>query len=414
MRKIVLGALLGFLAACGSKSNTSHPDTIVVIPDAPAPGVCNPIMQSGCDTGQKCTWVRVAASTSSQIGQLGCVPDGTVDVNGACTYGAAGAQTGYDTCKKGLICLASSRTDMAAGTCATICDTTAAAGATGACATNYACGLYYHYFENTGDPAQTVGLCDPTCHPLTQKRDYDSTSASGDHCGAPLDAGGNPTKACNGLPAGAGVASHFTCSSVLDPTKKSDAIAYDASIGGVALNACAAGYIPLLYDNSTDAAAQDQMKVICVAFCQPAETDSANKAMAGGATPYTCAAAGAAAPHECRYWWFLEGDTSGAATMSEFSNGLGYCFNYTNYSFDGSKLHPPQANPTGQPSCTTQSSTAKTWDAGTGGAQTIPDNLYWGCAPEPTMFTGGKNTRIQHAPSVFRPLLSAEQLKTAD
>ena len=412
MRKIVLGALLGFLAACGSKSSNTKPDTIVVIPDSPTSGVCDPVAQTGCATGEKCTWVRVAASTSSQIGQLACVQDGTVDVNGACTYGAAGMATGFDNCKKGLICLASSRTDMAAGTCATICDVTAASGAAGACATNYACGLYYHYFQNTGDPQTNTGLCDPTCHPLTQKRDYDQAA----DCGAPRDASGNPTKACNGLPAGAGAASHFTCSSVLDPTKKSDAIAYDSSIGGVALNECAAGYIPLLYDSTTAAIAQDQMHVICVAYCQPSETDSANKANANGDPAHTCAAAGATGPaHECRYWWFLEGDTSGAATMSEFSNGLGYCYNFANYYYDDTKLHPPGTNTMHtDPSCTTLSASAMTFDAGTGGTQTVPDNLFWGCAPEPTMFTGAKGQRFAHAPSPFRPLLNAPQIKNAD
>jgi hypothetical protein len=407
MRKIVLGALMfGLFTACGG-GKSSNPDAPkIVIPDGSGSGgICDPIMQSGCATGEKCTWVRVAASTSSQVGQLSCVADGTVDVNGACTYGAAGATTGYDNCKAGLICLASSRTDMAAGTCASICDTTAATGATGACAANYACGLYYHYFENTGDPAQTTGLCDPTCNPLTQKRDYDS----GANCGAPLDANGAATKACNGLPAAAGETSHFTCSSVLDPTKKSDAVAYDASIGGIALNACAAGYIPLLYDSSASAAAQDQMHIICVAFCLPGETDSTAKANANGVAPNTCAAAGAAAPHECRYWWFLEGDANGAANMSQWSNGLGYCFNYTNYTYDGTMLHPPRTATENQPSCTALSPTTKTFDDPTmGGMQMIPDNEFWGCAPEATMFT--KGTRPTHAPSPFRPLLNAQQM----
>ncbi len=101
--------------------------------------------------------------------------------------------------------------------------------------------------------------------------------------------------------------------------------------------------------------------------------------------------------------------------MSEFSNGLGYCYNYVNYYYDSTKLHPPGTDTmVPDPSCTALSATAMTFDAGTGGTQTVPDNLFWGCAPEPTMFTGGKGQRFAHAPSPFRPLLSAQQLKTAD
>src|ERR1700690_3633260 len=91
MKKLAFGALVaGLLAvvACGgSKSNNNTPDAVVIVtqPDA-AVTTCNPIAQTGCQTTEKCTWIRVAASASSQIGQLGCVPTGDKLLNGTCTW----------------------------------------------------------------------------------------------------------------------------------------------------------------------------------------------------------------------------------------------------------------------------------------------------------------------------------------
>jgi hypothetical protein len=406
MRNIAIGALMaGLLVACGSKSS-SHPDGPMIMTtdaagDAMAAG-CDPVAQTGCDNGQKCTWVRLQATDATQTGVKACVPDGTVPLNGACQWGAAGASTGYDNCTKGNICLASSRKDKATGTCLGICDQTALAGAAGACPTNYACGGYVNFFYNMNDPATNVGLCDPTCDPLSQTRDYDKAA----HCGGPLDANNQPTKACIGLPSSDATPSQFTCGSVLDPTKTGDVSAYDATLGGVFLNSCAAGYIPLLYDNTADAKAKNQMGVICVAYCKPAPTSSTATTMSGGASPYTCAAAGTGGTHECRYWWFLE---SSMTPVSAASNGVGYCFNYKNYTFDGSMLHPPQGTSVPEPSCTTLSATAMTFDAkSAGGTQSIPDNLFWGCGEAPTMFTGGG--RPASAPSIFKPLLSNDKV----
>ncbi|HTJ44676.1 MAG TPA: hypothetical protein VL463_21370 [Kofleriaceae bacterium] len=420
MRKLAFGALLaGLLVACGSKSN-SHPD-VQINPnidagfDAPMAQVCNPVAQSGCDAGEKCSWVRIQATATTQIGQLGCVPDGSVAVNGSCTWGAAGAATGYDNCVKGNICLASSRTDKATGVCLGICDTTAAAGAAGACATNYACGRYVNFFQNAGDPATTTGLCDPTCDPLTQKRDFDAGSASGDHCGGPLDANQKPTKTCIGFPSSDANPSDFTCGNVLDATKTAGTYAYDTTLGGVFANSCAAGSIPLLYDNTASAQAQDEMKILCVAYCKPADTSTAATTQAGGISPNTCAAAGTGGSHQCLYWWGLEYDSSGNPTpKNKWSDTLGYCFDYTNYTYDGTSLHPPRTATEPHPDCTKLSNTAKTFDDPTmGGQQTDPDNVFWGCGPDPNPFT--KTGKGAHAPQVFRPLVSADQMmKSAD
>jgi hypothetical protein len=408
MRNIAFGALLaGLLVACGgNKSN--KPDAVVSIIDASIDGgggACDPVAQTGCMTGQKCSWVRIAASASSQVGTLACVQDGTVALNGACTWGAAGSSTGYDNCTKGLICLASSRKDMATGTCSTICDTTALSGAAGACPTNYACGKYVNFFSNTGDPSNNIGLCDPTCDPLAQTRDYDSAA----HCGGPLDTNNQPTRECNGPPGGGGQPSQFTCTSVLDPTKIGGSFAYDATLGGYFLNSCAAGFMPLLYDSTADAGMD--MKVICVGFCQPADTSIESHPNPGGVAPNTCAAKGTGGTHECKYWWTLEFDQSGnPGKYTKWSNGLGYCFDYTQYTYDGTMYHPPTSAMTPEPACATLSSVNSTINpTANGGTQTDPDAMFFGCMAEPPSFTGGTAPRTVHSP--LQPLLGDHQMK---
>ena len=70
--------------------------------------------------------------------------------------------------------------------------------------------------------------------------------------------------------------------------------------------------------------------------------------------PYTCPAAGAAAPHECRYWWWLQNTTS-ASFPDALSNTMGFCIDYTKYTGDKTG-----AGTTPYPSCTALSATAHT------------------------------------------------------
>jgi hypothetical protein len=81
-------------------------------PCPPPPVVtCDVLAQTGCMTGQKCSWI----DDSATAGHIGCAPDGTVALGGACAHGAFGA-TGYDNCMKGTVCIA--------GHCDTICSNT--------------------------------------------------------------------------------------------------------------------------------------------------------------------------------------------------------------------------------------------------------------------------------------------------
>lgn len=298
-------------------------------PDAGPP--CNVLEQTGCSAGQKCTWVR----TGLQQGKIACAPDGTVDVNGACQYGSASGGSGYDDCRKGNVCLAKPNVDMAKGTCRSICDSTVAPGAQGSCSTGYACSVYSSFFSGQ---STLLGLCDPTCNPLTQVRDWDGAAA----CGSPDPA--SPTLGCYGAPNGV-----FTCATAGPASNTSD-----VALPVLTLNGCAPGYAPLLHQDSMSSTA------ICVAYCQPAPTSLESHPSPGGTGAYTCAAKGAGGTHECRYWWMVE-DPNLPATPH--SNTLGLCFDYAKYTYTtgGTQQFP-------DPSCATVSTSDASYAS-------------WGCAP---------------------------------
>ena len=116
--------------------------------------------------------------------------------------------------------------------------------------------------------------------------------------------------------------------------------------------------------------------------------DAGHRARAGGARDRAGAAptvrvraladpvargAGAGGTHECRYWWYQE-NTSAFQFPDAFSNALGYCIDYTKYTDpykSGTTIVP-------EPSCTTLSTTAHTYDA------IVSDAQFWGCQPYPS------------------------------
>jgi hypothetical protein len=393
MKRVSSGVAVVLLVACSSKGPPGNAPI-----DAPRYGTedpswldtCNPVSQTGCSPDQKCTWDRVAAGAGSPIGEIACVPAGTKQLGQACRFGAAGAVTGYDDCASGLICDAPVDLDGTTGVCAAICDSSALAGEAGACATGFACDLREHVFLNSGEPPNLIGMCDHTCDPLTDVRDSDGAAG----CGGVIT-NGVSGYGCYGLPDPDLRPTHFTCEKTIDPSKKSDAYAYDAALG-VQANSCATGYEPLLYDDTADSVALDQTKIICVALCAPAPTSLESHPNPGGVSPHACADAGATGAHECRYWWFVEQFADGNTALGSWSNTLGFCMDPTRYTFDGSLLHPPRSNAE-WPSCASLSSTAMTYDADPGGTQTVPDDVYWGCAPEPTTLRSRARSPVRAA-----------------
>ena len=249
MKKAAFGALfVGLLVvACGGGSNGP-----VIIRDS-ATGdtgtdACNVLTQTGCDTGQKCTWFH-DTETPSPLGHIDCAPDGTVAVGAACTYGADGPQ-GFDNCVKGSVCVS--------GTCKEICDDN---GGDPMCPTNYACGDYTGLFDSGG--MNVAGVCDKTCDPLADN----SFGSAGDTLPHKTGTACASGEGCYGFP-GDTTPTHATCSGEFNTTLVHRSACTVAAMcepdsTHVYLNGCAQGYIPLL-DDSTGSSTAD-----CIAFCKP-------------------------------------------------------------------------------------------------------------------------------------------------
>jgi hypothetical protein len=160
MRNLAFAALLvggASLAACGGGDD----DGPVTFADA-MPGdaeACNPVSQTGCDAGEKCTFVTYQDMPA--LGKTECVAEGTVESGGACTAGMPGAATGFDDCKAGL--------SGVNGACSDICTQTDKS----TCEDGFACVIYADTFDDLGADA-TIGLCAPTCDPVTQDCEIES------------------------------------------------------------------------------------------------------------------------------------------------------------------------------------------------------------------------------------------------
>lgn len=336
-------ALVGFdegklkVVDAGSGSIDAMPDAMpdatpidAVPPDAFA-GPCDPINQTNCNAGEKCTWITIDQDTAE--GVVGCVPDGTVPLAGACTRGPDGATTGFDDCVAGSYCIQ--------GACQTICTQ-----APDSCDANGSCTLYAGAFTSSGN----MGTCAFACDPVTQKRTLDDADA----CGGGTNVKGcyrqfnEPKAACAETPAAAQSLGH-------------EDTAYDWP-NSVFLNGCAPGYAPLLREST------ESQRVMCVAYCRPAETHSGATANEGGlpGSGYTCADRGGSGA-ECKYWWYFMGEEASAE-----ADGLGFCWIPESYvgDWDVNPSTPDSAHPR----CTTLS----TGDVNGNGT---PDHLEYGCAP---------------------------------
>ena len=405
MKKLVLGVFMGLLAACGGGSSPTTIDGPHIVTIDAAGGIdstvmaaCNVNLQTGCPTGDKCTWIRVQ-TTPSALGVIGCAPVGTVATGGACTFGASGMTTGFDNCALDNFCSSDATTEAASGTCTPICSLT---GTDLPCPTGFSCSRFSDTFANDGDTAST-GLCDSNCDPLTQES---ATGAAG--CGGTFSTATPPvpTKQCVGGPAQtAGTQTQFSCADVLAPPNGNV-----TNLNGHVLlstekyiNSCGPRALPLL-DESTS----DTTDIICVALCGPGPTFMGSSADLRGVAPNnldrTDVSLGTIGSHdECRYWWFLENDGQGdQASTSSFSNGLGFDWAIQNYTFDASMLAAPNTGTTTQPvpSCAslTNDPTIAIYDPPVTGQTTpnLSDAEVWGCVPQsvavplnsPTHFRG--------------------------
>jgi hypothetical protein len=329
--------LIVVAASCGGEppSDNAHDATVLdgTLPDAPAadaaafdapdpdapvdaradaptdggidawPYVCDPFQpvgQQGCVAGQKCGWIDLQ-DTPSPIGELGCVPDGSVALGGACTRGAPGPSTGYDDCAAGNVCID--------GACADICgfDGTAATR----CASGFNCTRYAGVFQN-GTDEFFGGACQMGCDPVTQLQ-TDGTSCGVDR-GCYIQSDSTETIAIC-APAGT--------------------TAVGAEISGTAYaNSCVPGAEPRRKDDTT-------MTMECGGLCRPTDVTSAMPLDEGGIQPHSCQHLWNAAPpadpegESCRYWWARET----APHASLLGNSVGWCFRHHAHRYDSDGDH---------------------------------------------------------------------------
>ena len=142
--KWILGIALASLVACEASDAPSVVDAgggFDTLCFAAVCVGCDPVAQTGCADGEKCTWQHV----TDTLGRLTCTPDGTVPIGGACTRMPPGETAGHDDCAAGGYCLAD--------TCREICSE-----APDGCEAPSGCTLHPGLFDGASDP---TGLCEP-------------------------------------------------------------------------------------------------------------------------------------------------------------------------------------------------------------------------------------------------------------
>jgi hypothetical protein len=371
MKKLALGALFAGLAACGGGSDKP------VFVDAPSggdggAGACNPLTQTGCNAGEKCTWIN--DQDNPPIGHVGCAPDGTVAIGAACTDPPAGPM-GYDQCVKGSVCLS--------GECKQICDQN---GGAPTCDANHSCTRYADFFEVGG--TAVAGVCDPGCDPLTQDLKLGAVPA----CGSTDPT--MPSKGCYGYDDYSCAPSGMTTWTLTDrqPPRTN-------ASGNPYLNGCAPGFIPFFFEMT------GSTMTLCSGLCSALEVDNTTiggltpaqrddgDATAIGKLPTTAKAAGDATcgttkkgsrpSSTCRFMWPYLEDDQGMLTMafeqSVYLDTLGVCMAIEFFQYDTNMDMMPD---TPYPSCTTLPRT------GAGDDDSADD---WGCLKRSnSMFVSGR------------------------
>jgi hypothetical protein len=144
--------------------DTSAWSSVVGETDLPPPTACNPVANTGCQPGDKCTLVVETVDPFSAY--LGCADDGVVPLGGSCTREPT---TGVDDCVAGSLCMA--------GFCKEICTV-----APNSCGSGSTC-------SNTGDffNDPSLGLCEQNCDLFAQD------CPGGETCYLLLQSEGYPT-----------------------------------------------------------------------------------------------------------------------------------------------------------------------------------------------------------------------------
>jgi len=215
-------------------------------PDAQPPPPCDPVSQTNCAAGEKCTYI--IDSTNPMMGHTACAPDGSVASGGACTRDAAGV----DDCVPGDFC--------SGGTCNEICSSNP-----NSCGGTALCTMFAGIFTDRTD----VGMCMPQCDPL----DPSAVCPSGESCYLSLS---SATTGCY-------------APSLSDPATKTGAPNCNSDPGTqdcncVNLNGCAAGFGCILLNDPTSPTGE-----VCAYFCDPMNSGGPTCASGIGAGPaFSC------------------------------------------------------------------------------------------------------------------------------
>ena len=325
--------------------------------DAGPPVQCDPLLQTNCNAGEKCSWI--IDQDNPPIAHIGCAPDGTIASGQQCSPPVAGP-LGFDACVKGSVCHE--------GTCEAICDHD---GGLPACGAMQACVPRAGLFEVGG--TTVAGVCQPACDPLTQEMDPTMPA-----CGSTDPT--MPDRGCYGYRA-------FTCMAagpdVLALTDRTPPRTNTAS--NPHLNGCAPGYLPFFYE------ATGSTTTLCSGLCAALPTDSTpahvgnskGDQLALGKRPdepaplpgrATCAEdqRGSAPSSACRYLWPYALDDQGMLSPGFDGLDLGVCMALAHFQYDSDDDLVPD---TPFPDC----ATLPPRSAATPGPH---DDAYdWGCQP---------------------------------
>ena len=365
------------VASCLSepKCKSEPPVHVVPVDGNVIDGVCNVLMQTGCEVGQQCTWIVDMASMTSSVGHIGCAPAGTMTTGSPCTRNPPGA-TGYDDCVQGDYCFGPDT--GGSGVCKAICDQ---AGGNPMCDSAHACVTYDGLFGPSG-MAVAAGVCEPKCDPLADNNFLGSQgdNRTGSTCGSAGSAAGSGyfyAKGCYGFPNPSSGPTKFTCTGQLNYSRfhrtACDTTQYPGDLATCApdsthvyINGCASGYTPLFsdYEGST--------QTDCMAFCTPVSCYNAGSGSTAGSP--TCGTGSGSnitglAPHQCNtrdlqsatftqvdptttwsaasptvhngeqcfYSWIFEIDsTSQMFVPSPTSDTVGFCVDHSQYKYDPS------------------------------------------------------------------------------
>ena len=344
MQKLACGALfIGLLVACGSSSKV----TIVDAAGSGGGSACNVLAQTGCPTGERCTWVQ----DTMTVGHIDCEAAGTVPLGGDCMFGSDGTTTGFDNCEQGNICIS--------GKCEQICDNN---GGAPMCASGFACGLYTGLFEVNGN--FDAGACDKTCDPFADNSF--GSGGSGDVIPPKTGTTCGSGQGCYGFPSTTTDPTHFTCSSEVNTNlvNRSDCSSPDCApdASSVYLNGCAQGYVPALNDGAVGST-----QAICSAFCSPQNcfmgSCGSDGFAAKGSGAHACSLTAMrndstyttfvenSAQNSCFYSWVFEIDMNGSDHPSPTSDTLGFCLDHSKYKVDSNNNGQIDGSDANMPNC---------------------------------------------------------------